>query len=389
MSSRRSCSISPSNGSGPSVWYRPGISVLERLVGTARERAEAAIFRQISPLLTPARRTALDALLAVDQAIRGTRLAWLRTGAVAPTPTAILAEIAKLTYLRGMEADPWDLAGLNPNRRKLLAQRARRSTNQALQRMPATRRYPALLAFCVDSVAEITDEIVDLFDRAFAGTDARARRARDERRRTTARATNEQVRLFIEVGSIIVDPAADAQTKLTTIETRVGLERLRVAVEEATRLARPADDNYFDFLASRYSYLREFTPSLLTALEFRASPSGTPLLEAVGVLRQLNHEHRRLVPEDTSEDFVPARWRPYMSARKGTEHRRYWELCLLNELRGALRAGDILVVGSRRYTNPETYLIPPDRWPALRPTWLPWSVSPPLLLTAWTPASSS
>jgi TnpA family transposase len=346
---------------------RPGITVLERLVAAARERAEAEIFHRVDPLLVPARRAALDALLVTDAGIRGTRLAWLRVGATAPTPTAILAEIAKLTYLRGLEADRWELAGLNPNRRKRLAQRARCSTNQALQRMLATRRYPALLAFCADSVAELTDEIVDLFDRALAGTDARARRARDELRRSTARATNEQVRLFIEVGRILLDPAADAQAKLSEIETRIGLERLRAAVEEATRLARPEDDSYFDFLASRYSYLREFTPTLLTALELRASTSGAPLLAAIVVLRQLNQAHRRRVPEDTSTTFVPARWRPYVTETTGKLHRRYWELCVLSELRAALRAGDIWVVGSRRYANPETYLIPTDRWPALRP----------------------
>src|SRR2546426_12282709 len=47
--------------------------------------------------------------------------------------------------------------------------------------------------------------------------------------------------------------------------------------------------------------------------------------------------------------------------------RHYYELCTLWELRGALRAGDVWVASSRRYANPETYLIPPTRWPALRP----------------------
>ncbi len=345
---------------------RPGMTVLERLIAMARERAEAETSQRVSPLLVPARRAALDALLVVDPAIRGTRLAWLRAGAVAPTPTAILAEIAKLTYLRGLAADRWDLSTLNPNRRKLLAQRARRSTNQALGRLAAARRYPALLAFCADSVAELTDEIVDLFDRALAGADARARRALDELRQSSARATNEQVRLFIAVGRILLDPTADAPAKLAEIEARIGWERLQAAVEEATRLARPADDNYFDFLASRYAYLREFTPAVLAALAFRASAAAAPLLEAVAVLRRLNQEHRRIVPEDASADFVPARWRPYVTGADGKHHRRYWELCLLSELRAALRAGDVWVVGSRRYANPETYLIPPDRWPALR-----------------------
>jgi hypothetical protein len=39
---------------------------------------------------------------------------------------------------------------------------------------------------------------------------------------------------------------------------------------------------------------------------------------------------------------------------------------VLWELRGALRAGNVWLPGSRRYGDPETHLIPKDRWPALR-----------------------
>lgn len=50
----------------------------------------------------------------------------------------------------------------------------------------------------------------------------------------------------------------------------------------------------------------------------------------------------------------------------GQVGRRYWELCVLMELRGALRASNVWLQSSRRYANPETYLIPPGRWPRLR-----------------------
>ena len=39
---------------------------------------------------------------------------------------------------------------------------------------------------------------------------------------------------------------------------------------------------------------------------------------------------------------------------------------MLSELRAALRAGDVWLESSRRYSDPETYLIPKDRWTALR-----------------------
>lgn len=38
--------------------------------------------------------------------------------------------------------------------------------------------------------------------------------------------------------------------------------------------------------------------------------------------------------------------------------RKYYEFCVLNELKGALRSGDIWVKGSRRYRNFDGYLIP-------------------------------
>ncbi len=40
---------------------------------------------------------------------------------------------------------------------------------------------------------------------------------------------------------------------------------------------------------------------------------------------------------------------------------------ILWELRGALRTDNPWVAHSRRYANPETYLIPRERWPSLRP----------------------
>jgi len=150
------------------------------------------------------------------------------------------------------------------------------------------------------------------------------------------------------------------------VDERIGPERLRAAVEDAERIGRPEDDHYFDLLAARYGHLREFTPMFLAAMEFRAGDAAESLLDAVKLLGELNARRARKVPADAAADFVPARWRPYVLADGGQIDRRHWELCVLMELRGALRAGNVGLQSSRRYANPETYLIPPGRWPGLR-----------------------
>jgi hypothetical protein len=66
-------------------------------------------------------------------------------------------------------------------------------------------------------------------------------------------------------------------------------------------------------------------------------------------------------------ELVTDTWRPYIREPDGTISRRYYELCTLWHLRSALRAGNIWVGHSRRYANPDTYLIPPAEWPHRRP----------------------
>ncbi len=90
------------------------------------------------------------------------------------------------------------------------------------------------------------------------------------------------------------------------------------------------------------------------------------MLAAVEVLRALNRRGGRRVPDEAPLGFVPAKWQAQVVGADGRVDRRAWELCVLFELRGALRAANVWLDGSRRYADPETYLLAPAAWPALR-----------------------
>jgi len=64
--------------------------------------------------------------------------------------------------------------------------------------------------------------------------------------------------------------------------------------------------------------------------------------------------------------FVSATWQPFIHDAIGQIQRRYYELCVLWELRRALRSGNLWIDGSRRYANPETYLLPKVQWAQTR-----------------------
>ena len=87
---------------------------------------------------------------------------------------------------------------------------------------------------------------------------------------------------------------------------------LAAAVDDAERITRPLDDNYFDLLGERYSHLRQFAPALLDALSLRSSALDDDLLDAIDVLRRLNQTGRRRVADSAPTNFVPARWQSYV-----------------------------------------------------------------------------
>jgi hypothetical protein len=321
---------------------RPPVDALTRRIATARDAARSETYHRLGPLLAPPRPRQLDGLLDVDPDLGITRLAWLRRGATAATPEVLKAELDKLEFLRQHGADQLDLSRVPAGRRRMLAEIGRRSTNQALQRADVNRRHPVLLATLAETYVEVLDELVQMLDRALAGADSRARhelsqRLSDGTGPDRAKAEADRARLPDEVLDVLADPAIPDEQTGRLLRERIGMARL-IAARRPVREQR--DHGHFDLLAARYKYLRTFTPAVIAALPLTgntASQHVAALLDAVGVLPELNAAGRTTVPEEATSAagtvFVPARWRGYLDATRGqgrgAAYRHYWELSVL------------------------------------------------------------
>lgn len=104
----------------------------------------------------------------------------------------------------------------------------------------------------------------------------------DEFRRSIARSTNEKVVLFRAMGRVVLDTSvSDADLRAAIYRQVLSEADLAAAVDDADRIMRPLDDDYFDLLADRYSHLRQFAPSLLGAFNFRSSDVDQELVKAI------------------------------------------------------------------------------------------------------------
>ncbi|MFG1688016.1 DUF4158 domain-containing protein [Nonomuraea sp. NPDC049269] len=146
---------------------RPGALILAKMVGTARKGASDLTSQRVGHLLTAELRADLERMLVVDAGLRMTRLEWQVSPARDASATSLKTAIDKLTWLRAIDAHQMDVSVLPNERRRFLAQVARRSTNQGLERRKE-RKFPILLAFVAQAAVDQLDEVVALFDLEYA-----------------------------------------------------------------------------------------------------------------------------------------------------------------------------------------------------------------------------
>ncbi len=347
---------------------RPSIDRLLRLVGWARERAHALTFESLAPQLSEPVRATLDGLLVADGGL--SQHAKLRARPTTVSAAAMRRELDKRAFLVGqVGADRFDLSPLPPNRRSWLAQTGRQSTNQALARMTPERRYPILMAFCVEALERATDDALEVFDRALGAADRSAQRKREELDRRGRRDIQTTVRRFIDLSQIVLE-AHDANTDvLRLVERRIGIERLREDLDRAQGVVRPQDTGHLDLLIGDSGAAgRKLLAGVIGSLELR--PSGVDedqLLAGMRLIGQLVGDKRRWLPGFSPSAFIDKTWRPHVvDVARGRLDRRAYELCAAYELRSALRAGRVWAPGSRRHADPASLLLPEEDWQQTR-----------------------
>jgi hypothetical protein len=88
----------------------------------------------------------------------------------------------------------------------------------------------------------------------------------------------------------------------------------------------------------------------------------------MSTLTQLNEQGKKSVPKAAPVDFVPPKWAGIVTT-DGEVSKHAWEFTLLHEARAALRAGDLTVEGSQRYSAWDSDLYQADAWAHRRDAW--------------------
>jgi TnpA family transposase len=343
----------------------PALTVIERACAEAVTKANRHMYRTLIAPLERRHRRALDNLLNVVPDKNITWLVWLRQSPMKPNSRYMREHIERLKVFQSLALPDGLGREIHQNRLLKMAREGAQMTPRDLAKFEDERRYATLAAVAIEGMATVTDELVDLHDRIMIKLLSAAKNKHQQDFHKQGKAINDKVRLYAKVGQALVQAKNSGSDPYVAIEAILPWSEFAQSVSEAGTLAQPESFDHLSFIGDQYGTLRRYAPEFLDVLKLKAAPAAQAVLDAIDVLRQMNTTAARKVPDDAPISFVKARWKPLVITDDGLD-RRFYEICVLSELKNFLRSGDIWVQGSRQFRDFDEYLLPAAKFGAMK-----------------------
>lgn len=343
----------------------PSALVLEAVIRSARQRAEALAHSVLTDGLDEAALARLDGLLEMRLTGKLSWLGWLRNAPQSPAVSNVGRLLDRLSHIRGLGIDRSRAAMLPAVAFERLADEAARLAVQHLAGLNPARRRAVLAAAAITLEAALTDAVLVMFGKLMAQYGRAAERKSDERAAASMRGVQADLRIFALSGRAMLEAKLRGGDLDDAVAAGVGWGRFEAAVARAEALSAPNALDPTADLVARHASVKQFGPALLTALTFEGSGAVKDLMAALEVIRAAYASRKRKLPADAPLRFVPRRWRPFV-VTKDVVNRAGYELCAFALLAERLAAGDVWVAGSTRFRAFGDYLLPRPTFEAMR-----------------------
>ena len=347
-----------------SILY-PSDEVLRRLVVKQRQAARDHIYERIANSLIQKTVDKLDDLLETKDT-HFSPLHTLKQPPGRPSPAAILRLTTKLEIIRETGVLHTDLSWLNNNYQRSLARYVQNRSASRLKQLKNDRRHALLVCYLHQLHADTIDFLIEMHDKLMTGVYSRAESniAREMQRRR--RAINRSLTTFRTVGTVILDDSIDDAQLRQILFAQIDKESLSRQVSEVDIWLTDKHSHVFHQVTQRFSYLRQFAPALLEAVKLQSDSEGeSSVVKAVALLREMNQEGKRKLPEDAPLGFIPKKVRDLVE-KDGVISKRDWECALLTAIRDEIRTGNVAAQSSKRFGRFDNFFIADEQWRAQR-----------------------
>lgn len=339
----------------------PGITRVEELVWKVREQARQAIQDLMIKDLSPEQKQKLDQVLELKTPTH-TYLSWLRKSNGNPSPDNVLKVIEKLEYIRSIGLNLELQQYIHQARFLTLARQGSIYPVQDLNKFPPEKRHSLLVPFLLKRIEDLTDQVFDMHDRQMGAMLNRCKKQAEQAFYSQRSSIKEKLKHFIQIGEALIEAKANHKDAFEQLDTLMNWNDFIESVEEARLLTESKKLDALALTKSKYQRLRPYVKEMLAKFDYNFAPACRDLQGAVQVLRELNTDNKRHLPPDIPDSFIKDRWRALIFDNEEQGDRRYYEVFCMLELKDRLRAGDVSVMGSRKYKDFYAYWITDAPW---------------------------
>ena len=342
----------------------PADTTLTRIIGEQRDRARRDIFYHLLESIPPEIRARIDELLTTKD--QTSDFQKLKEPPGFPSAQALLRLMNKLDQIQAAGILNVDLSWLNNNFQKTLARRAQQYTAYRLREVQEDHRYSLVICFLWQTYRDTIDHIVEMFDKLLTDKERRAHSALDKSLRQQRTTLRSALTMLKSMGKILLDAGISDQEVRSVVFEQVSREKLEKEMLELDDWLNGKHDEIFPLMMRNFSYLRQFAPNLLDHLPIESeSAENESLLQAINLLRQMNAEGKRKIPDDVSLGFIPTRIRPFVQSDSQID-RKGFECAVLTRLRDEIKRGNFWIPYSKRFGRLGAFFISRAEWADMR-----------------------
>ncbi|TSJ80938.1 hypothetical protein [Cardinium endosymbiont of Dermatophagoides farinae] len=290
-------------------FLQPARDTLERIIVTQREKARQFIFSKIYSQLDEKMIESLDSIISVDEG-KTSKLQQLKCPLAKASPKGILALIQKLELIQESKILEIEQSWLNNNYQRSLAKYCSRCSAHRLRQMKPSHRYAILVCFLWQTNRDTIDYIIDMHFKLITKVYSYAQNELFKEMRKKRKKIRRSLSILKVISNLILDDTVSDEELRKKVFQKIPREILIAQIDDAESWLTGKYSHVFNLIIKRFNYLRQFSPALFNHIHFQQEGNiSSDLLEAIDILRDLNSNNKRKLPEDTPMGFVPVKLR--------------------------------------------------------------------------------
>ncbi len=343
----------------------PGASTIDKIITRICSAQHVNIFEKIYKKLPTQIIEQIEDILKLSEGQQRTFFFNLKQYPPSASISTLQNYLSKYNRLVEIGIDELKEQLVEPSFQEYLYKLAKKYNATDVKRFDKQKRYALMICFLLESRKQVLDYLVKLHDQYMTDMVRNAKNTYEKQHRKRRNKHKKAMNNILFSFKFLLTWLSDAQQTKEVLVKQLDAERLQLDYDLVAAFTYFTNRGYGHFLLTRYPSLRKYFSSFLK-LPFAAAKGSEGLLKAINIVRRLDNDELKGLPDDTLTDFVPSDIRHLLTDETDSINRNTWETSLAIAIKNALRAGNLYLAQSKQHVSFWELILSATNWEAVK-----------------------